>query len=51
MDFEGQRDQLDTLCGEMESCGIEDFHTFVVGKWLSICCITGDIWLQPHLVS
>ena len=34
MDFQGQRDQLDTLCGEMESCGIDDFHA-LVGKWRS----------------
>lgn len=34
MDFEAQREQLSTLCGEMESCGIEDFHAFIVGKWL-----------------
>lgn len=32
MDFEGQLDQLNTLCGEMESCGIEDFNTFIVGE-------------------
>ena len=32
MDFEGERDQLTTLCGEMESCGVEGFHTLVVGK-------------------
>lgn len=32
MDFEGQLDQLNTLCGEMESCGVEDFNTFIVGE-------------------
>ena len=32
MDFEGQLDQLNTLSGEMESCGIEDFNTFIVGE-------------------
>lgn len=32
MDFGGQLDQLNTLCGEMESCGIEDFQTFIVGE-------------------
>ena len=34
MDFEGQSDQLATLCGEMESCGITDFETFFVGGCL-----------------
>ena len=32
MDFEGQADQLQTLCGEMESCGIDNFNELVVGK-------------------
>lgn len=32
MDFEGQLDQLNTLCAEMESLGIEDFNTFIVGE-------------------
>lgn len=31
-DFEGRLDQLNTLCGEMESCGIENFNTFIVGE-------------------
>ncbi|XP_073246335.1 exocyst complex component 8-like [Porites lutea] len=31
-DFEGRLDQLNTLCGEMESCGIENFNTFIVGR-------------------
>ncbi|XP_068699488.1 exocyst complex component 8-like isoform X2 [Montipora foliosa] len=31
IDFEGQRDQLTTLCGEMESCGVDDFHNYCVG--------------------
>ncbi|XP_078372315.1 exocyst complex component 8-like [Oculina patagonica] len=30
MNFEGQTDQLQTLCGEMESCGIDNFNELVV---------------------
>ena len=32
MDFEGQTDQLGTLCGEMESLGVENFNDLIVGK-------------------
>lgn len=35
VDFEGQTDQLQTLCGEMESCGIENFNELVVSKFYS----------------
>lgn len=35
MNFEGQTDQLQTLCGEMESCGIDNFNELVVGKYNS----------------
>ncbi|XP_020606527.1 exocyst complex component 8-like isoform X2 [Orbicella faveolata] len=31
MDFEGQTDQLGTLCGEMESLGVENFNDLIVG--------------------
>ena len=34
MDFEGQTDQLGTLCEEMESLGVENFNDVIVGKWL-----------------
>ena len=34
MDLEGQTDQLGTLCGEMESLGVENFNDLIVGKWL-----------------
>ena len=34
MDLEGQTDQLGTLCGEMESLGVENFDELIVGKWL-----------------
>ncbi|XP_015779421.1 PREDICTED: uncharacterized protein LOC107357295 [Acropora digitifera] len=27
INFDGRRDELSTLCGEMESCGIEDFQS------------------------
>ena len=31
MDFEGPTNQLETLCGEMESCGVENFQNLYVG--------------------
>ena len=34
LDLEGQTDQLGTLCGEMESLGVENFNDLIVGKWL-----------------
>ena len=34
MDLEGQTDQLGTLCGEMESLGVENFNDLIVGKGL-----------------
>ena len=34
MDFEGQTESLGTLCGEMESLGIDNFNDLIVGKWL-----------------
>ena len=34
MDFQGQTDQLGTLCGEMDSLGVDNFNDLIVGKWL-----------------